>query len=100
MINFYTRDFVVSFDTYENSLDDLLIFSAQLDMVVEKLGGNCPEWLKEQKEETAIVLAERIRAEKKRQLKTMKARRETLLTASEKREKLDSEIAELEKELT
>lgn len=63
------------------------------------LGLTAPEWLTEKQNEATSALTVRIKAEKARELKRLRARRETLATPSEQREKIEARMAALEKEL-
>ena len=86
---------ICQFDPCSASLEDLHLFLAQLEPLFP-LGY---EWLTEKLDAVKAEYAVRTRAEKLRALKQMKLQRETLLSATEKRAKLEAEINAMERTL-
>lgn len=93
------RNFLV--DNYD--VEDLLMVSNDLkaiDQGYQDLGLETPEWVTDKLGEVAREVTIRIRSDLQRQLRAAKARREALATRDEKREKLDAQIAALEKQVS
>ena len=81
---------------------DLVAFVIELRLMkqgYEDLGVGLPKWLSERVVDAERELKHQRHAYKERQLVELKTRREGLLTATEKRTKLDAEIAALEAEV-
>lgn len=83
-------------------LPDLIVRVAELGLVRDRIVQDrheVPEELAQALRDADRELAIRLRDDKERRLKILKTRREGLLTADEKRTKLDAEIAALAQEL-
>lgn len=99
-----TKKQITCFDPCDVELDDLVLFVIQLKQVKDAYTHNflscpIPEWLEPKWREVEAELGTRLRAERERHLRNLKARRETLLPREEKRTQVEQEIALLEKEL-
>lgn len=70
-----------------------------IDDGYQELHIETPEWVSEKQIEVSREIAFRVKSELQRQLKTKRARRAALATADEKRQSLDTDITELEKQL-
>lgn len=84
------------------TVEMLLLAKNQLKVIddgYQELGLGTPEWVSEKQLEVTQEITSRVRAELQRKLKTARGRRTALATADEKRVRLDTEIAELEKKL-
>jgi len=97
-----TRNYIANLNVEENSLDGLALLYVQLNGIIEGFKNNnftLPEYLIEKFNEVKLELDIRIRSDKLRRLKILKAQRESLKTKDELRSQKDGEIAALEKEL-
>lgn len=84
------------------TVEELLLAKDQLKTIddgYQELGLETPEWVSEKQLGVAQEITLRVKSELLRRLKTSRARRAALATADEKRVKLDTEIADLEKRL-
>ena len=90
-----TKEFVMQFDPCNVSLENLRLFVAQAKPLVDLEF----EWLNDKLATAQMELKARVNADKQRQLKALKAKREALLPQSEKLKNADKEIAALEKDL-
>jgi len=93
---------IKALDVRSASLEDLVLAHVTLGQVVsgyKDLGVEVPDGLTGLAKDIKREVDERVRSDKDRKLKTMKARRSALATPDEKRARLDEEIAALEKEL-
>jgi hypothetical protein len=79
--------------------DELEFYAACLRAVTANYLTEVPEWLNSKQKELAREITERVRANKEKTLKMLKARRESLKTPDEKRAALDASIKALEQEL-
>lgn len=98
-----TKQVIRNFDVWDTDFDDLCLFTAQLTGTVtqyESFGVTVPEWLTDCLGESKRVTSERVRVQKLTELKRLKARRETLLSADEKRVDIEAVIEKLEREVT
>lgn len=98
----FTRSVIDNFDQCEVSFDDLVIFSVQLDDIVFKWPVQTipmPEWLTAKAQEVQVELKARILAEKRRELRRLRAEERTYVPKEEQRAEIRMKIAELEKEL-
>lgn len=97
-----TRNYIVNLCVDENNLEGLILAYVQLDMIIEGYKKNSftvQEYLQEKFNEVKVELDIRLRSDKLRRLKILKAQRETLKTRDELRNQKDAEITALEKEL-
>lgn len=99
-----TKKAIVTFDPCDVDFDDLVLFVIQLKQVRDEYVNNfrtipVPEWLEPRWREVEAELNLRVRAERERQLRSLKAQREILLPREEKRTQVEQEIARLEQEL-
>ena len=98
----FTRSYITNLNVEENSLDSLALLYVQLEGIIngfEKNNFIIPDYLIEKFNEFKLELDIRMRSDKLRRLKILKAQRENLKTKDELRSQKDSEIAALEKEL-
>lgn len=100
---FYTaRQALKTMNLDEMNLDELGLLAANLasvDLGYQEVGIDKPEWFDELRGEVKVTLELRIRADKQRQLKNLKARVEALKSTKDKRLEVEKQIAVLEKEL-
>ena len=92
----------LSMDVRSASLDELVLAHLEVSQTIaayQGLGLDVPERLAGLVKDIKREVDERVRADKERKLKAMRARREALKTPDEKRSGLDAQIAELEKQL-
>ncbi len=82
----------------EMDTEELAFVSASLNAVAKEYTA-IPEWFSAKQKELSRELTERSRADKEKNLRVLKARRESLKTPDEKRLALDAQITALEKEL-
>lgn len=97
-----TRNYIINLNIDESNLDSLMLQYVQLDGMIEGFKKNnfiIPDYLTEKLNEIKLELDIRVRADKLRRLKILKAQRETLKTRDELRTQKDAEISLLEKEL-
>lgn len=99
-----TEEQIARFDPCDATLGNLVLFVIQIKQVTDAYIHNfrsCPEpeWLGPKLREAEAELAVRLRAEKERRLRQLKAQREILLPREEKRKNVDVEITQLEQEL-
>jgi hypothetical protein len=84
------------------SVDELILARRDLKALLDgyqEMGMDTPEWVEDKMLAVQAEIDVRIRADLQKRLKTAKARRAALATADEKRARLDTDIAELEKKL-
>jgi hypothetical protein len=84
------------------SIEDLILGKSALsilDQGFQDAGVPTPEWVIIQLETVTDMIFKLVSASLKKQLREAKARRSALATADEKRQNLDTVIAELEKKL-
>lgn len=97
-----TRNYIVNLCVDENNLEGLMLAYVQLEGIIEGYKKNSfpiQDYLQEKFAEVKLELDIRLRSDKLRRLKILKAQRETLKTRDELRNQKDAEIVALEKEL-
>ena len=97
-----TRNYIINLCVDESNLEGLMLAYVQLDGIIEgfkKNGFPVQDYLMEKFNEIKMELDIRIKSDKLRKLKILKAQRETLKTRDELRTQKDAEITALEKEL-
>ena len=97
-----TRNYIINLSVDESNLDGLKLAYVQLDVIIKGFRDNIfdvPDYLLEKFNEIKMELDIRIKSDKLRKLKILKAQRETLKTRDELRTQKDAEITALEKEL-
>jgi hypothetical protein len=62
----------------------------------EDLKLDIPSWISTKLQDVEVVIKDKVRAERSAALTKLRARRDALMTADEKRKKLDEDIASLE----
>ena len=85
-----------------NSIEDLMVAKSQLRVIAEgyqELGMEAPEWAINKINSFTREITSRARAQLEGILRSKRARRAALATREELREKLDSEISDLENRL-
>ena len=97
-----TRNYIINLCVDESNLEGLILAYVQLDGIIEGYKKNnfpIQDYLTEKFNEVKIELDIRLRSDKLRRLKILRAQRETLKTRDELRTQKDAEITALEKEL-
>lgn len=98
----WTKEGVQRFDVCAAPLEDLKLFTVLLSNFVAGYATESlavPEWMADKQREARRELTVRVRAEKERQVRQLRARMETLLTPEEQRAKMSEEITRLQKDL-
>lgn len=89
-----------NFPVRDVDTEDLTFFAAQLPSLIEGyrgIGVSVPDWLVEKERQAKTEIEARVRADKQRQLKNLKSRREANKLQTDAG--LDAAIAALEKEV-
>ena len=97
-----TANYLKSMNVRVAQMEDLILAKkvlGQMDATYTEVGMETPSWVMDRKIESDNEIIHRRRAELTERLKVARAKREDLATPEEKREKLDKEIADLEKAL-
>ena len=97
-----TRDEIVGFDQCDATFDDLVLFSVYIEATIDRWPDAIvpiPEWLTGKYEMVKAELMANVKAYKQRELRRLKAEKETLLSRYEKRGLVEDKIAKLEKDL-
>ena len=85
------------------SIEQLVLFNTECSIIAkfgyEALGLDIPEWMTEKMTATKCQVEHLQRVAKKKELKMLQARVETLKSQAERRKETEDRIAELEKEL-
>ena len=88
-----------NFQARSRGLDDLIGVRSDLKnlaMNYDDLKLGIPDWISTKLDELEMEVKSQVRAERQAELHKMKSRRAALMTADEKRQILDAQIAEME----
>ena len=83
----------------DTNVEELMLSRAELldiEMGYEHFGIDSPEWVTDKLMQVNSEIETKLKAQKLRKLKNLKAIRETLKTKTERRDETDAAIAELE----